>query len=419
MTSRPATSETVRTATAGAPSISGALAGHRNSLGLLRLVFAALVIVDHAYPLGGFGHDPMWDRTRGQASLGSIAVLGFFAISGYLITKSGMTADVVQFMWRRVLRIFPAYWLLLLVSAVLVGPVFWVLEGNALGDYWALTGGPLEYFTRNWTLEIGTYSIHDIFASTTPYGESAGSVLNGSLWSLFYEWQAYLVVAVLVAFGILTRAKLVIPGLAVFMVAVQLISITNHEALVLYIPFLGDPQRPPLLLVFLVGSTIAVYSKSIPYSHGIGVFALLVTGLTLRFGGFSVVGAIAGTYAVLYVAAMLPRRIQWIGAKNDYSYGIYIYGFLVQQILAYFGVYRLGLVPFVTIALIVAFVCAWISWHLVEKRAMSLKSWGPGRGIHFWSDYIRRRIPPVGVGITSARPGPNAAIRKEDESENR
>jgi len=386
---------------------------------VLRLIFAALVIVDHAYPLGGFGHDPMWDRTRGQASLGSIAVLGFFAISGYLITKSGMSTDVVQFMWRRILRIFPAYWVLLAVSALLVGPVFWVLEGNALGSYWAVAGGPLEYFTRNWTLEIGTYAIHDIFATTTPYGESAGSVLNGSLWSLLYEWQAYLLVAVLVAFGIVTKAKLVIPALAVFMVAVQLISITNPAALAAYIPFLGDPQRPPLLLVFLVGATIAVYSSKIPFGHGLGIFAIVVTALTLRYGGFSVLGAIAGTYAVLYVAAMLPRRLQWIGAKNDYSYGIYIYGFLVQQMLAYYGVYRLGVAPFVAIALIVAFVCAWLSWHLVEKRAMALKDWGPGRGISYWSGYFRSRLEPVAARVNHRAPGPRVAIRKEDESENR
>ena len=58
----------------------------------------------------------------GQASLGSLAVGGFFAISGYLIAKSGMSSDVVQFMWRRILRIFPAYWLVLLVTAFLIGP---------------------------------------------------------------------------------------------------------------------------------------------------------------------------------------------------------------------------------------------------------------------------------------------------------
>src|SRR5690554_1974512 len=88
--------------------LGSALQGRSNSLGVIRLVLALLVIVDHAFPLGGFGLDPVWELTRGQASLGLLAVGGFFAISGYLIAKSGLSGDVVQFLWRRFLRIFPA-----------------------------------------------------------------------------------------------------------------------------------------------------------------------------------------------------------------------------------------------------------------------------------------------------------------------
>jgi peptidoglycan/LPS O-acetylase OafA/YrhL len=137
-------------------SLQEALGGHRNSLGLLRLVFAAAVIFDHAFPLGGWGTAPFLGYTDNQQSLGGLAVVGFFAISGYLIAKSGVSADVVQFMWRRFLRIFPGYWLVLLVGAFLVGPAIWVAEGNALGDYLTLgPGGPIAYLYSNWTLAIG------------------------------------------------------------------------------------------------------------------------------------------------------------------------------------------------------------------------------------------------------------------------
>jgi peptidoglycan/LPS O-acetylase OafA/YrhL len=376
-------------------SLSAALDGHRNSLGLLRLVFAVFVIIDHAYPLGGFGHDPLWDKTRGQASFGSIAVLGFFGISGYLIAKSGMTADVLQFLWRRVLRIFPAFWTLLVVTAFVVGPVFWILDGHSLSSYFVPSDGvigPVDYVVKNWSLYIGTYALKDIFATTTPYGSGAGSVLNGSLWSLAYEWQAYLIVAVLVVFGVLTRAKLVVPALAAFVVVVQAIALVDPEALAAYLPFMSDPQRPPLLLTFLVGSTMAVFSRTIPFDHGLGLFSILLTLVSLRYGGFSILGPLAGTYAIFYIAAVLPKRVQWIGAKNDYSYGVYIYGFLVQQMLAYVGLYRLGFVPYVCGAVIIAFGCAWLSWHLVEKRAMSLKDWGPGRGISPWVAWARPRL---------------------------
>lgn len=376
-------------------SIGEALAGHRNSLGLLRLVLAALVIFDHAFPLGGFGEDPFWKLTKGQASLGSIAVLGFFAISGYLIAKSAASADSVQFLWRRTLRIFPAYWLVLLVTAFLVAPVIWVSGGQPLVDYFTLSGaGPVGYITKNFTLQIGTYGIYDLLAATTPYGEEVGaSVFNGSLWTLLYEWQCYLVVGVLGLFGILTRARLVVPLLTGFIGLMLLMSMVSWDALTEFVPALADRQLLALTFTFLIGSTFAVYSRKIPFDHRLGIFAGILFVLTLRWGGFAIVGTAAGAYFLFYLAARLPARFQWIGAKNDYSYGVYIYGFLVQQVLAFYGAHKLGYVPYVIFALVLAFGCAWISWHLVEKRAMALKDWGPGRGIRHWYERARMRFP--------------------------
>ena len=106
------------------PTLDGALAGRRNAYGLIRFLLASLVIVDHAFPLGGFGPDPFWRFTRNQESLGGLAVAGFFVVSGFLIARSAMATDLVGFLWRRVLRIFPAFWLVLVVSAVGVGPWF-------------------------------------------------------------------------------------------------------------------------------------------------------------------------------------------------------------------------------------------------------------------------------------------------------
>ena len=375
-------------------SIAEALRGTDNALGLLRLVLASLVIFDHAFPLGGFGHDPFFDVTRGQASLGSLAVGGFFAISGYLIAKSGMSADVVQFMWRRTLRIFPAYWLVLLVTALLVGPVLWVLDGEALGEYFIWGGnGPVNYLTANWTLNIGTYGIHDLLTETTPYGQEInGSAFNGSLWTLIYEWNCYLIVAVLVMFGVMRNARVLVPAIAGFFLLMQVVAMVDFTAVGLIVPRLADPYMISLGLTFLTGSVIAVYSKSIPFDDRLGILAGLVLVVSLRYGGFSTIGTIAGAYFILYLGARLPAKVHWIGRKNDYSYGIYVYGFLVQQVLAYFGAYRLGYLAYALIALIISAGCAWVSWHLVEKRAMSLKDWGPGRGFRYWWDRMRTRF---------------------------
>lgn len=367
-------------------SISEALRGTNNSLGVIRLILASIVIFDHAFPLGGFGHDPFWDLTRGQASLGSFAVAGFFAISGYLITKSGMSGDVVQFLWRRTLRIFPAYWLVLGVTAFLIGPVIWLVDGHAFWNYFTWGGsGPFHHITANWTLNIGTYGIHDLLASTTPYGLEVGSsAFNGSIWTLIYEWNCYLIIAVLVAFGVLRSARVLVPIITGFFFVLQIVAIMDWAAVAVIFPKLADPYMITLGLTFMFGSVLAVYSKSVPFNDRLGILCGIVLLVTLRYGGFSTVGLAAGTYFVMYLAARLPKQLQWVGAKNDYSYGIYIYGFLVQQTTAYFGWHKLGYVPYVIFALVISFGFAWVSWHLVEKRAMALKSWGPGLGWRYW-----------------------------------
>lgn len=405
-------------------SIAEALGGHRNSLGFLRLVLASLVIFDHAFPLGGFGEDVFWRITKQQASLGSLAVAGFFAISGYLIAKSGMATDVMQFLWRRILRIFPAYWVVLLLTALVIAPIVWVTAGGALSEYFRLApNGPVNYFTANWSLNIGTYGIYDIFADTTPYGQAVhASVFNGSIWTLIYEFNCYLLIALAVAFGVLTRARILIPLATAFLFAIQIVDLTAPSGLATIAPYLADNQRIFLTFTFLVGSTLAVYSRKVPFDHRLGIFAGVVLVLTLRYGGFSTIGVVAGVYFVMYLAAALPKVFQRVGAKNDYSYGVYIYGFLVQQILAYLGVYRWGYFPYTLTALVFAYGFAWLSWHFVEKRAMSLKDWGPGRGWNYWRERVsgwRSRRSVAEASDAAPIPRDRAIVPGESPAEGR
>lgn len=377
-------------------SLSIALAGHRNSLGVLRLVLATLVIFSHAFPLGGWGEDPMSDWTGGQESLGGLAVVGFFAISGYLIAKSGSNADVVQFFWRRALRIFPAFWLVLLVGALIVGPIAWVVEGNALAEYPSRgAGGPLAYLAGNWDLTIRQWGIYDIFATTTPYGQVVGStsVFNGSLWTLAYEWGCYLIIGLLVVFGVLSRARILVVAVTLIAYGAAIANLAVAGSAASLLPYFSDSFKVTLTLAFLIGSSFAVYSRSIPFDNRLGVSAGIVAAITLTQGGWVLVGYPAFAYFLLWLAAALPKSVQWIGARNDYSYGMYVYGFLVQQITASLGWYQWGYIPWVTATIVITAGCAWVSWHLIEKRALRLKDWGPGRGIRFWVE--RAKVPQV------------------------
>lgn len=402
-------------------SLADGLAGHKNSFGVIRLVLASAVIFSHAFPIGGWGEDPLLAHSLNQENVGGIAVLGFFAISGYLIAKSGLNADALQFIWRRILRIFPAYWLVLLVAAFIVGPIAWMMTGHAITSYLSFgPGGPVRYLLANADLNIRQWGVYDIFASTTPYGKVGGAVFNGSIWTLIYEWGAYLIIWILLIFGVLSRAKFMVLILTGFYFVAEIASRVVPGSAGQILPYFGDHYRVSLPLIFLYGACLALYAHRVPLDGRLAALAAVVGLLTLWKGGLTVLGYPAIAYFVLWLAAALPKRFHWIGAKNDYSYGIYLYGFLVAQFLAFLGVYKLGYIPFSLATLAVSVGCAWLSWHGIEKRALALKDWGPGRGLRYWYDFTRsigRRkaakkavapsAPPTSSGHAAPTPAPS------------
>lgn len=390
-------------------SIGVGLRGHDNALGFIRLVLAFLVLVDHTFPLGGFGPDFGGKWVHSQANLGSLAVAGFFAISGYLIAKSGMSADVLQFLWRRTLRIFPAFLVVLGVGAFVIGPLIWVLDGHSFTAYFSLAPtSPWHYIASNWTLRIGSFGIQDIFQQTTPYGRLTGaSVLNGSLWTLDYEWTCYLIIAAMCASAVLLKARPIVAAVTAVIAIGQIVQIVSPGMMGDVTPMFGSVLLLWMSYPFMVGALIAVYSRSIPLDHRLGIASGLVLVLTLLNGGYAVFGVPAGVYFVLWLGAVLPRPLRRVGRTNDYSYGVYIYGFLVQQTLAYFGLYKLGFFPYLLGATIVTAICAWLSWHVVEKHAMKLKDWGPGRGIAHWWQRVRSLVRPRPRHLPPAPEDPN------------
>jgi peptidoglycan/LPS O-acetylase OafA/YrhL len=173
-----------------------------NNFDLIRLFAAALVVFSHSCILtdGNYSHEPLSILTGGSYALGRIAVDIFFVISGFLITMSfESTNSLPNFLWKRCLRIFPALIVLLFLTTFIIGPI--------------ATALPLhEYFSRDDTYAYLTnvrlfrlqYSLPRVFENN-PYPNA----VNGSLWTLAYEFVCYLLVAILGVLGILKKRKLI------------------------------------------------------------------------------------------------------------------------------------------------------------------------------------------------------------------
>jgi peptidoglycan/LPS O-acetylase OafA/YrhL len=350
-----------------------------NSLNFLRLVLAFAVLLSHSVSL---------DRQRDWASvhstqLGSIAVFGFFAISGFLIAGSAERNGTGRFLWQRFLRVFPGYLICLGVTAIFFGLAGWLTLDHpcrSLDCYVHARPSPLGYVTHNWTLRIGQASI-----AGTPTGSPIPLVWNGSIWTLMYEFLCYLVLMAAAVAGLLQRRMLVLIGtVAVF---ATIVWITVDPALRVQFDLFHHwfvMNMLKFLVVFLVGALVYLYRSRLPDSGWLAAASALLyfgslwlpnwgPGPDLAFT-WSGLGSPFLVYPVLWLGIHLP--FARVGARNDYSYGVYIYAFPVQQLLVMWGALRLGFVPYLLLCVLMTAPFAAGSWWLVERHALRLKHLG-------------------------------------------
>src|SRR6185369_11978709 len=100
----------------------------------------------------------------------------------------------------------------------------------------------------------------------------------------------------------------------------------------------------PLLLMFLLGGAFQLYKDRLPMHPWLLAGAAVVAVGTALTGGFVVLGLPAYAYLLIGAACYLPKWLQGVGRKRDYSYGIYIYAFPMQQLVALLVGVRYGIV---------------------------------------------------------------------------
>jgi peptidoglycan/LPS O-acetylase OafA/YrhL len=341
-----------------------------NSIGFLRFALAATVVVHHTYRLSGHT-DPLSRLTRGHVDLGIIAVTGFFALSGLLIARSADRArSSIDYLWHRVLRIFPGFWACLIVGAALFGPLFWLVEHRSLDGYLAISeNGPASYVLSNATLAVGQTRIDHLLADN-PYRFG----MNGSLWTLPYEFAWYLLTGAIAALGLLRRRVAVTILLAILVLPQNL----GLPQPLLAVPGLGYALSSRFGLAFALGILAYLWRDRIHLDDRLAAVAVVV-GLGAAFTRlFPVVGVVALSYWLLWAAWRLPWRR--FDHRRDMSYGLYIYAFPVQQGLALAGVAALPIPVFFAASLLGTIPFAIVSYDLIEGPALRLKHWRPSFG---------------------------------------
>jgi peptidoglycan/LPS O-acetylase OafA/YrhL len=351
------------------PTLAEAFDPRDNVLTAMRLALAGAVATVHALAVG-FGHQP-W---LGSSTVGDLAVDGFFVLSGFLVTASLLKrATLTRYAWHRVLRIMPGFWVCLLVIAVVVAPVIAVMQGRSALSVWtAEEDSAVDFLVQNSALLMNQFGIAGL-----PEDVPTPGVLNGALWTLFYEAICYIAIAVLGVIGILRRPVLV-GGIVLVLWVVTAVQVVT--------PVLEQERLLRFLLLFMLGALALLQSHRVPMRWwlAVGSLGLVALGLVL-LPDYRALAAPAFTYLMLYLMVRVPPPSRLV---SDYSYGLYVYHWPVQQVLLVAGLTALGEPAFVVITVGVALAVAAVSWRVIERPALSLKD-------AVWVD----RIPALRVAL--------------------
>lgn len=322
-----------------------------NNFDTLRFCAAVSVLVSHSFPLSFDTAipQPLTIFSAHQTELGSIAVLVFFVISGYLITQSfDRSPFALRFLKARLLRIYPGLFATAFVAAFLLGPAV-----TAVPAHQYFSQAETAWFVpRNLSLFMMPYYLPGVFADNPTRG-----VINGALWTLQYEFLMYLGV---LAFGVarlLRRDVVLAAWLGAMLLSWRWIG--SH-----YVAF-ATP--------FLSGAVLYFWRDRIPLDWRLAAVSAAVLTASLHTGGFRLAFATFGAYLVIFLANAPSVRLPYLARKGDLSYGIYIFAWPVQQAVTYLLGPPLPWYGNVAVSLPVVLVLAGFSWHFIEKPALSLK----------------------------------------------
>lgn len=334
-----------------------------NGYDLLRLLLAAVVVYTHSYAVGGFGPEPLKNFSKESVIFGELGVLGFFGLSGFLVSASfARSKSLGSYFLKRARRIFPGFWVCLVITAFVFAPAIWLVNGQAIGEFpWFARQGAWDYVSSNFFLIIREQHVGTVLSAAAWPGS-----INGSLWSLFPEFACYIAVAVLGLGGAFTGSRWLLVGAAVVAFLYHASTCVDGREAFPHVPsFYAFTTYAPYLTAFAVGACASAWRDHLKFTWAtVGVMAFLAVVL-LRLGGFDIAAPILITALVLAAGSCFKFRM-----KTDLSYGMYIYSFPCQQLLFAAGAASAGLPVFFVASLLASAGCAWLSWNFVERPAL-------------------------------------------------
>ncbi len=323
-----------------------------NNFDAIRIVAASMVLISHHFALTG----QMEPTFFGVHSLGGLAVTIFFIISGYLVTTSWQRdPNLWRFAWRRFLRIWPALTAAIVFTAYGLGA--WLTE-LPLKDY-LLHGATRNYLQGLWM------KIHFVLPGVFEHNPYPSGV-NGSLWTIPYEVRCYIVLGLAGLLGLLRMRAIFLLCIVFYMAWFFTTSNADTTGIVSY--------GRELSAFFLAGAACFVlqtYWERHPIWWAAGL--VLACAITWIQGWHHTALLIGLPFAIIYLGTRSTPIVHRAGRWGDPSYGIYLYAFPIQQTIIFYTWPSGGFWGTMALALAITVALAYVSWHLLEKKALHFK----------------------------------------------
>lgn len=359
------------------------LARQANNIDFIRLIAASLVIIAHApyiLNLDALSWDPM-SKIYG-INMGRLGVFIFFIISGYLITMSWQKKkDIVDFTLARILRIYPAVIIVVILSVFILGPL---LTTISIGDYF--NSSITKQYIQDATLFRMYYYLPGVFESNPTHS------INGSLWTLPYEFTCYIFIGILGLMKIISNKK---SAIIFYILLIFVDFFFDKQVHGIVIPIIGIDFKTffPLFLYFISGSLFYILRDNIK----LNILGAIVSTIILYCSKGTTISAylspILLTYIIITLAFYEPLPFKRIGKYGDLSYGLYLYAFPVQQLIVYVLGNEISLFTMIILSFLLTLPFAYFSWHFIEKPSIQM------RKRYYNPTYLQQKLNAIKTGI--------------------
>ncbi len=330
---------------------------NRNNFDVIRHFAALTVIYMHCALFSGASE--VW---------GAFGVPVFFFLSGLLVSQSFETSSSVKnFLWRRFLRIYPAAVVVILVCALVMGPMVTVFTYR-------------DYFTSPvfWKNISSVFLVRIYFDLPGVFQHSLlGTPVNSCLWTLPLEIKMYLFT---LAWGLIGfRKKNLLLALVVLLLiiigancSVQVQAFLRQK---LYLASFKIAPYTSVVPLYLLGMLSYSYRKKIVVKPYWFFVALLLLLLLKNFSFFSYLFHSCIAVITLGFAVFTVKWLPKTALPFDFSYGLYLYGFPVEQLFLHYAYPSINGFSLFLLVVLTTLILAFLSWHFVEKRALQFRNY--------------------------------------------